>query len=420
MGDAGRKNHPRQLTPGSITAGRRTSIVAGLAFFAWLIPAFAFTADQSNWDPVLLGALAAIAMASYFGAVALRMATALDGAFIAALLAVVLLGPLPAACIWVATEVGAFFVQRRRLEAFIANTGSFSSATLAAAAVLALLVGTLPSDGGGLGAGGYAAVALAGAAMLVENFLVGAVLIDVLRDRRRLLPVVRTELIATAPATGTMILIGIVTLSLYAHIGVLALALFALIVLLPQLMLPSLLRKRPVSELYHTRAVSLYAQTIGQQLGISRNDRLVLKDAASFMRECPNRQLSDTTDAHLHMLVEAVLYHRESWDGIGGEPGAVGGEMIPLLSRILAVADAWAGLTAKGSPELGHYQALHQLEARAGLHFDPRVVAAVRSAIHEDHLAFGERDAYQPNPRFAALRRAARRAGAFIGEPLAA
>ena len=392
--------------------------MAGLAFFAWLVPAYALTAGQSNWDPVLLGTLAAIAMTSYFGAVALRMATALDGAFMAALVAVVLLGPLPAACIWIATEVGAFFVQRRRLEAFIANTASFSSGTVAAAAVLAVLVGTLPAEDG-LGLGAYAAVGLAGIAMLIENFLVGAVLIDVLRDRRRLGPVLRTELVGTAPATAAMSVIGILTLFLYALIGVLALALFAFIALAPELMLPRLLRRRPMSELYHTRAVALYAQTIGQQLGLPRSDRLVLKDAASFMRECPTRELSNTTDAHLHALVEAVLYHGESWDGKGGDPGAVGGEMIPLLSRILAVADAWAGLTAKGSPELGHYQALHQLEARSGLHFDPRVVAAARKVIERDHLAFDERDAYQPSARFAGVRRAMWRAG-LLGEPIAA
>jgi HD domain len=400
-----------------MTAGRRSSIVAGLSFFAWLVPAFAFTAGQSNWDPVLLASLAAIAMASYFGAVALRVATALDGAFIAALMAVVLLGPVPAACIWVATEIAAFFVQRRRLDAFVANTASFSSATLAAAAVLAVLVGSLPMDDG-LGLGGYLAVGLAGIAMLIENFVVGAVLIDVLRDRRRLVPVMRAELLGTAPATASMIGIGILTLFLYAQIGVLALALFALIVLVPQLMLPGLLRRKPVSELYHTQAVSLYAQAIGQQLGLPRNDRLVLKDAASFMRECPTRHLSNTTDAHLHALVEAVLYHGESWDGKGGDPGAVGGEMIPMLSRVLAVADAWAGLTAKGSPELGHYQALHQLQSRAGLHFDPSVVSAVRKVIEHDQLALDEHDAYQPNPRLAGVRRLARRAGAFLGEPL--
>ena len=253
MGGAGRSIHPRLLTHGSRTAGRRASIFAGLALFAWLVPAFALTATESRWDPVLLGSLAAIAMTSYFGAVALRTATALDGAFIAALVAVVLLGPLPAACIWVATEIAAFFVQQRRFEAFVANTASFSAATLAAAAVLAVLVGELPVDAGSLGATAYAVIALAGVAMLVENFLVGAVLIDVLRDRRRLLPVVHAELVRTAPATVAMIVVGTLTVFLYAHIHVLALALFALVVIAPQLLLPGLLRPRSMHELYHTR-----------------------------------------------------------------------------------------------------------------------------------------------------------------------
>jgi HD-GYP domain-containing protein (c-di-GMP phosphodiesterase class II) len=55
--------------------------------------------------------------------------------------------------------------------------------------------------------------------------------------------------------------------------------------------------------------------------------------------------------------------------------------MIPLTSRILAVADAWAHLTAGGYPRLTHAQALGLLEARAGLHFDPAVVAVAARLV---------------------------------------
>ena len=215
-----REVHTPAFTDARIENGRMPSFdPRRTVLIVWLVPAFAFTAGGTHWDPLLIGSLAAIAITSYFSAVALRTTTTLDGAFIAALVAVVLLGPLPAACIWIATEIGAFFVLRRRPEAFVANTASFAAATLAAAAVLAVLVGELPADGS-LGAAGYAAVAIAGVAMLIENFIVGAILIDVLRDRRPLLPVVRTELLATAPATAAMIAIGTATVFLYSHIGV--------------------------------------------------------------------------------------------------------------------------------------------------------------------------------------------------------
>src|SRR5205085_3033296 len=108
----------------------------------------------------------------------------------------------------------------------------------------------------------------------------------------------------------------------------------------PEAILPLVLRTHPVSELDHTDAVSLYAQAMADTLGLDRSDRLVVKDAAAFMR-APNLrsrdgEVSDLSDRHRIALVEAVLYHGEHWDGHGGTPGAVGGEMIPLASRILA------------------------------------------------------------------------------------
>jgi HD-GYP domain-containing protein (c-di-GMP phosphodiesterase class II) len=73
--------------------------------------------------------------------------------------------------------------------------------------------------------------------------------------------------------------------------------------------------------------------------------------------------------------------------------------MIPLPSRVLAVADAWAGLTSLKSPRLTHTQALNQLEQRAGLHFDPSVVLAARVVVQRDFADLGESSAYQPSIR---------------------
>ena len=72
--------------------------------------------------------------------------------------------------------------------------------------------------------------------------------------------------------------------------------------------------------------------------------------------------------------------------------------MIPITSRILAVADAWAGLTAAGSPALRHGQALRQLEGRAGMHFDPRVVRAAVAAALADGVEISARAAFAHRP----------------------
>jgi hypothetical protein len=385
---------------------------------AFLVPAYVELVPHSRWEPVtLVAALAAIAFISYFSAVALQTATALDGSFVAALVALVFLGPLPAACIWIATEIGAFVVQRRRLDAFLVNAASFSAAALAGGAVLAALVGAAPVEASpGLADAG--AIALTGVAMLLVNFFVGTFLIRVLRDRQPLAEVVRTELLSLAPATLAMVVAGTVAAFLYGTVGVLALGLFALVVMVPQVLLPRLLRPRPVHDLAHVEAVALYAQSIGRALGLKREERLVLKDAARYMRERQLRpregDLSNYSDEHRAALVEAVLFHREHWDGSDGVPGAVGGEMIPILSRVLAVADAWAGLTAKESPRLNHSQAMNQLEARAGLHFDPRVVTAAESVIASENFALGAGVAYQPTAHRAPVARRALQLGSRL------
>jgi hypothetical protein len=363
------------------------------------VPAFSLLAPASSWSPALVAVtLAAIAGFSYFGGSAVRSSALLDAGFVAALVALGTLGPLPAAWIWIGTEVGALALERVRVEAFLANVASYGWAVLAGALVLDSVV-SLPLDPTS-GARAYAAVAGVGAVMLTVNFLVTRTLIAVVRDGTPSRAVIRAELLAHAPATFLMSALGAATLFGYERLGLLALGLFALVVMTPQVVLPALLRRRAVAELEHTDAVRLYADAIGRALELDRSERLVLRDAAAYLRQHPLRPrsggLSDLSDGHRMRLVEAVLFHGEHWDGRDGVPGAVGGEMIPLTSRILAVSDAWAGLTAKGSPGLSHEQALTQLEARAGMHFDPAVVDTAARVVDSHELGGYESVAYQP------------------------
>jgi hypothetical protein len=271
------------------------------------------------------------------------------------------------------------------------------------------------------GALDYAAIALGGLVMIVVNFLVAALLFDVLGAGHRFLPVARRELLKPAPATLTMIAIGTATVFAYIELGILALALFAALVLIPQIVLPALLRPRPVSALSYGEAVALYGEAIGEAMKLRRRDRLVLKDAAQFIQErplCPRGGvLSDLSDGHRLALVEAVLYYRENWDGHDGIPGAVAGDMIPLTSRVLAVADSWSRLTSADSPGLTHAQAMNQLEARAGMHFDPKVVAAAARVVEAERLGISAPIAYQPRFHRARVPGLARVLDAFAPVP---
>ena len=101
--------------------------------------------------------------------------------------------------------------------------------------------------------------------------------------------------------------------------------------------------------------------------------------------------------AHWTAVQETLLFYREHWDAPGGEPGALQGEMIPLTSRILTVADLWARLTARDSRELTHLQALRVIESRSGYHFDPDVVIAVAEVLASEQLGRYGDSAYEPH-----------------------
>ena len=72
-----------------------------------------------------------------------------------------------------------------------------------------------------------------------------------------------------------------------------------------------------------------------------------------------------------------------------------------MTSRIIAVADTWSALTARGGPQLSHAEALIELENAAGTRFDPRVVEAAHAVVAEERVS-AEMPA--PEPRLHALR----------------
>lgn len=74
-------------------------------------------------------------------------------------------------------------------------------------------------------------------------------------------------------------------------------------------------------------------------------------------------------------IAEAILYHHERFDG-GGYPFGLAGEDIPILSRIVLVADAFDAMTSKRAyqPALPVDFAVHEIRKNAGSQFDPQVV----------------------------------------------
>jgi putative nucleotidyltransferase with HDIG domain len=87
--------------------------------------------------------------------------------------------------------------------------------------------------------------------------------------------------------------------------------------------------------------------------------------------------LADSSSPALQMAATVAMTHHEWWDG-GGYPEGLAGEDIPLVGRIVAVADVFDALT-HDRPYKAAWpisQAIANIRRAAGSQFDPRVVAA--------------------------------------------
>jgi putative two-component system response regulator len=154
----------------------------------------------------------------------------------------------------------------------------------------------------------------------------------------------------------------------------------------------------------HARRVRSYAAAVGRQLGLPEEalEQLAL---ASFLHDIgkigtPDRillkpgPLTPDEDAQMRLharrgarmltgiiglegAADAVLHHHEHFDG-AGYPNGLSGERIPLLSRIILVADAYDAMTSPRPfrEALSHEEAVEWLTADAGRRFDPEVVRA--------------------------------------------
>lgn len=83
-------------------------------------------------------------------------------------------------------------------------------------------------------------------------------------------------------------------------------------------------------------------------------------------------------------IAEYILYHHERWDG-DGYPHGLKGEEIPLLSRILAVIDAYDAMTSDRiyRHALSIEEAVQELKNHAGSQFDPQLVEIFISEMCE-------------------------------------
>ena len=149
--------------------------------------------------------------------------------------------------------------------------------------------------------------------------------------------------------------------------------------------------------------VGQYARRVGEILGLE-NETLSMLELAGSLHDVGKDMLSERivdkpgplTDAeweamrrhpelgeafarekgHPEDIADWVRHHHERLDGTG-YPDHLEGEDIPMGARIIAVLDAYVGMTSPRPyrTSLPPEEALQELERAAGSHFDAEVVS---------------------------------------------
>lgn len=86
-------------------------------------------------------------------------------------------------------------------------------------------------------------------------------------------------------------------------------------------------------------------------------------------------------------ILDGVAHHHERWDG-KGYPNGLQGEQIPLLGRIMAIADAFSAMTVDRPYRAGLSieDALLQIEQGAGTQFDPNLAPLFVEAMRQSDV----------------------------------
>jgi putative nucleotidyltransferase with HDIG domain len=90
---------------------------------------------------------------------------------------------------------------------------------------------------------------------------------------------------------------------------------------------------------------------------------------------------------YLQSILDIPYCHHEKWDG-SGYPRGLKGEEIPLVARIFTVVDVWDALITTDRPYRSAWsekKAYQYILEQSGKYFDPQIVVAFCSLLHQDH-----------------------------------
>lgn len=162
----------------------------------------------------------------------------------------------------------------------------------------------------------------------------------------------------------------------------------------------------------HYQKTSNLAAKIGQKLELNEKELQILESAGFLYdigkikipesvlnkpgsltaeeRDVLRRHIRHTRDVILRYrkfdaVAEVAYYHHERWDG-QGYPAGLKGEEIPLLSRILAVVDAYQAMISDRPyrKALSMEEAKKELVRNSGTQFDPHIVGIFIEILNKE------------------------------------
>jgi len=172
----------------------------------------------------------------------------------------------------------------------------------------------------------------------------------------------------------------------------------------------------------HSQQIALYCLAIAEELGLSEKEQELLHFAAllhdigkigvsdAILRKPGMLSAQELVEMRRHCAIGArvakrieklrtvvpiIYHHHERYDG-AGYPDGLQGEAIPLLARVLAVADALGAMTSDRPYRraFSMERALDEIRRASGSQFDPVVVEALFRALA--HLAVPPRSPGPP------------------------
>jgi putative nucleotidyltransferase with HDIG domain len=403
------------------------------------------TSPSAHWDLLTLGLLVVFAVASDLMATSIRSsALKVSGSFLAIVCGMVLLGGAPAAVIGVLTIVAGWLKWREKPHYLLANLASFAAFPLAGGLLFDLI-----RDRAHLTPGETAFPILVFGTFVASlglNFLLAALYtrhIDrspVLQTARRaLVPLLTSDLVAALMAVGVS--------EVALNWGSGALAMFGVLLLAFQHLLSALLtsedraedlqrRTQQLASLQvgllsamlrtldlrdrmtarHSAAVARYTREIAMAAGMSEAEQelahtaALLHDIGKFV--FPDSILkgnSGLTDDEYEIVkmhpyhgaqvlaqiegygpvAHIVLAHHERIDG-KGYPNGMPGDQIPLIARIISVADTYDVMTSRDSyrKPVTSQTAIAELRRVSGTQLDGRIVEIFIEILASKDVAY--------------------------------